>query len=327
MKRYRCKEDLCNYCSVLKYVIGLILCIAFLLQAGSVITYAKTYDGFRYQYNEEYGGIEITKYKGKAQKLVIPDEIEGIPVVAIASYACKENKYIKKLIISDNVKYIGDCAFYRCPKLKSAVMPKEISVLGEYVFSSCRKLDSVKLPENLTCLTGFDNTGFKTFHVPKQIKRIEGLYECLKLKTVTFDKDSQLEVIGSEAFFYDDALTDIEIPAGVTEIGDNAFHYCFSLKNVSFPKNSKLKTIGYSAFEACKELEEIKIPKRVTQIQKGAFLRCENLKTVTFRGKCPKLEKEAFNKIHWAATFQVPSKYKKSYEKNMHKFGWYYAIK
>ena len=323
----RSKREVYEYRTILKYVIGLILCIAFLLQAGSVITYAKTYDGFRYQYNEEYGGIEITKYKGKAQKLVIPDEIEGIPVVAIAGHACSENKYIKKLIISDNVKYIGDFAFYCCPKLKSAVMPKKISVMGEFVFSSCRKLDSVKLPENLTCLTGFDNTGFKTFHVPKQIKRIEGLYECHKLKTVTFDKDSQLEVIGSEAFFYDDALTDIEIPAGVTEIGDNAFHYCFSLKNVSFPKNSKLKTIGYSAFEFCKELEEIKIPKRVTQIQKGAFLICENLKTVTFQGKCPKLEKEVFDEIHWAATFQVPSKYKKGYEKNMHKFGWYYAIK
>ena len=109
----RSKREVYDCHTILKYVIGLILCIGFLLQAGSVITYAKTYDGFRYQYNEEYGGIEITKYKGKAQKLVIPDEIEGIPVVAIGYNAFWKNKLIKKEVIPDRVKYIDDGALYK----------------------------------------------------------------------------------------------------------------------------------------------------------------------------------------------------------------------
>ena len=327
----RLKREVYEYRAILKYVIGLILCIAFLLQAGSVITYAKTYDGFRYQYNEEYGGIEITQYKGKAQKLVIPDEIEGIQVVAIGHIAFWENKFIKKVVIPDSVKYIDDDAFSNCKKLKSVIMPKEILKWGEFTFSGCSSLKVVKLPENITVIpeSTFANTGLKSFHVPKQVRRMEDsvFSGCQQLKNVTFDKNAKLEFIGWQAFDYCTAMEEIKLPVSVVELGQEVFQDCFSLKKVTFAKNSKLKILGYGVFNRCKELDDVTIPKNVTQIKGAAFSYCINLKTVTFQGKCPKLEKEAFNKIHWAATFQVPSKYKKSYEKNMHKFGWYYAIK
>ena len=327
----RSKREVYEYRTILKYVIGLILCIGFLLQAGSVITYAKTYDGFRYQYNEEYGGIEITKYKGKAQKLVIPDEIEGIPVVAIGYIAFWENKFIKKVVIPNSVKYIDDDAFSNCKKLRSVIMPKEILKWGESTFSDCSSLKTVKLPENITAIPQgtFANTGLKRFYVPKQVQRMEDFVfsGCQQLKNVTFDKNAKLKFIGGQAFVHCTAMEEIKLPASVIELGEEVFQDCFSLKKVTFAKNSKLKILGYGVFNRCKELDDVTIPKNVTQIKSYAFGYCINLKTVTFQGKCPKLEKKAFDEIHWAATFQVPSKYKKGYEKNMHKFGWYYAIK
>ena len=327
----RSKRKVYEYRAILKYVIGLILCIGFLLQAGSVITYAKTYDGFRYQYNEEYGGIEITKYKGKAQKLVIPDEIEGIPVVAIGYNAFWGNKFIKKAVIPDRVKYIDECTFVECKKLKSVIMPKEILKWRESTFTGCSSLKTVKLPENITAIPQgtFANTGLKSFHVPKQVQKMEDsvFSGCQQLKNVTFDKNAKLEFIGWQAFDYCTAMEEIKLPASVIELGQEVFQDCLSLKKVTFAKNSKLKILGYGVFNRCKELDDVTIPKNVTQIKSYAFGYCINLKTVTFQGKCPKLEKEVFDEIHWAATFQVPSKYKKSYEKNMHKFGWYYAIK
>ena len=252
----RSKREVYEYRTILKYVIGFILCIAFLLQAGSVITYAKTYDGFRYQYNEEYGWIEITKYKGKAQKLVIPDEIEGIPVVAIGKYAFWGNKFIKKAVIPDRVKYIDECTFVECKKLKSVIMPKEILKWRESTFNGCSSLKTVKLPENITAIPQgtFANTGLKSFHVPKQVQKMEDsvFSGCQQLKNVTFDKNAKLEFIGWQAFDYCTAMEEIKLPASVVELGQEVFQDCLSLKKVTFAKNSKLKILGYGVFNRCK---------------------------------------------------------------------------
>ena len=69
-----------------------------------------------------------------------------------------------------------------------------------------------------------------------------------------------------------DYLTSIEVPEGVTEIGENAFKECDMLSDVSLP--STLTTISSSAFFACMSLEEIDIPENVTSIGYAAFFNC-----------------------------------------------------
>ena len=90
--------------------------------------------------------------------------------------------------------------------------------------------------------------------------------------------------IGWNVFYGCSSLTTIEIPAGVTSIGSEAFRYCSNLESVTFAKESQLTSIGRDAFRDCISLTSIEIPAGVKSIGDAAFLHCYNLNTVYYAG-------------------------------------------
>ena len=74
-------------------------------------------------------------------------------------------------------------------------------------------------------------------------------------------------------------LTAIDIPDGVTKIGDYAFNRFHSLKSIKIPNSVVI--IGGSAFYNCGGLESVTIPERVNQILSSAFYGCPSLKNLT----------------------------------------------
>ena len=83
----------------------------------------------------------------------------------------------------------------------------------------------------------------------------------LKLST-----DGSITSIKEGLFKDHSGLTDIEVPASVTTIGERAFSGCTNLTNISFANNSQLETIGEFAFDSCSSLKSIKIPASVNNI-------------------------------------------------------------
>ena len=61
--------------------------------------------------------------------------------------------------------------------------------------------------------------------------------------------------IGNFFCYFARNLVVVDIPEGVTSIGDSAFGYCTSLTTVSFPRT--LTFIGCGAFCCCKSLENV----------------------------------------------------------------------
>ena len=56
------------------------------------------------------------------------------------------------------------------------------------------------------------------------------------------------------------SLKSIDIPDGLTSIGNSAFAGCSGLKTVRFGHNSKLDKIGSSTFNLCKNLTSVYLP-------------------------------------------------------------------
>ena len=93
--------------------------------------------------------------------------------------------------------------------------------------------------------------------------------------------------IGNYAFhnFRNASLTTIDIPSTVTSIGGSAFEECRNLTSMTIPV--AVTQIGQLAFKKCQALTSIIIPANVTQIGQNAFANCSVLTSVSFAPLVP----------------------------------------
>ena len=86
--------------------------------------------------------------------------------------------------------------------------------------------------------------------------------------------------------------TFVQIPEGITELGEEAFARFEELQKIVLP--SSLRKILWKAFEYCSALCEIEIPKDVERIEEFAFSHCERLENIFILGEHTVVEKDAF---------------------------------
>jgi hypothetical protein len=86
--------------------------------------------------------------------------------------------------------------------------------------------------------------------------------------------------IGNFAFHGCNSLTSIELPAGITSIGNYAFQSCISLASIELPASLTSTSIGNYAFRYCSALTTVSLPS-ATSIGADAFSNCAALTTVS----------------------------------------------
>ena len=176
---------------------------------------------------------------------------------------------LKTVVIPANATTIGNSAFEQCASLISIDIPANVETIGTAVFWGCSSLTTVTFEKGsqLKTIGGGSSyygafsycTALTSIEIPASVETIgaSAFKGCSKLATVTFEKESQLKIIGggygysySGTFYYYGAFSDctalksIEIPASVETIEVVAFKGCSSLITVTFEKGSQLKIIG-----------------------------------------------------------------------------------
>ena len=261
------------------------------------------------------GQVAITDCIGSAEgELVIPAEIEGLPVTSIVSKAF-QFCYLTSITIPDSVTSIGNDAFNRCSNLTSITIPDSVTSIGDHAFVGCSSLTSITIPDSVTSigyrafvrcsnLTSIDLPGM--FRFPGELWRmgaraalISGkddllsyaqAYNQIVITNCNEAAEGELVIpaeiegfpvtsIGEFAFSFCESLTSITIPEGVTSIGLWAFYGCGSLTSITIPEG--VTSIGDEAFYTCNELTTITIPDSVTSIGYRAFAGCRRLKSIT----------------------------------------------
>lgn len=101
---------------------------------------------FKYAQGAEYHVI----YSGKASgDIVIPDEINGIPVTCICSSAFEPSSIITSVTIGNNVKVIESRAFRNCSSLSTVTFGENVTEIGEKAFEGCYSLTSIHLSDSV----------------------------------------------------------------------------------------------------------------------------------------------------------------------------------
>jgi hypothetical protein len=104
---------------------------------------------FSYDMSKDGKGVEIKGYSGNGGKVVIPAEIEGLPVVSVVGISDKDNGYmITSVVFPPNVKRIGYMNMFNgCDNLTSVTIQGTGVVIGQWGFAKCTELSELIFPD------------------------------------------------------------------------------------------------------------------------------------------------------------------------------------
>ena len=182
----------------------------------------------------------ITGYTGSAKNLVIPSELGGKPVTAIA-----------------------DKAFYRYGKMRDIYIPKTVKAIGEDAFLYAVSEEEADSRIRFIC---YEGTGKEWANIAIQegnnaVKPNDdnfriGVYECSLSGDMVYQASDDAATL--VRYFGADSKVDIPTELGgkpVTEIGELAFTNCSGLTKATIPKS--VTSIGDSAFYNCDALKTV----------------------------------------------------------------------
>ena len=230
----------------------------------------------------ENGEVTITDYTGTREHVLIPSEIGGFPVTALADKAFYE-KHVTTVVVPDSVTEIGDLCFSGDNYLVSLTLPDGLAELSYGALESCYSLMDFELPKGLKTIgAGALQSIFYLTHltIPAGVTDIEqmnflmmhGLEEVSVAEgstSFTYDAENGLLMTADKArllhcFFHLAPQKEIILPEGMKTIDPFAFHYDVTVEKIVLPEGAE--TIGLLAFGICPKLTEIVIPQSVTAI-------------------------------------------------------------
>ncbi len=266
-----------------KWLLGLVTFAATVVICA-VCAGAETYGDFEYGILD--GTVMITDYNGGAEKVDIPEKIDGKSVTVIDTDAFRSCANLTSVTIPDSVTWIGSYAFYDCTSLKNVTIPASVTSIYSDAFGyyydedskETKKVDGFKINyvknsrgHLYAAQNGFtDEACLITNELDDgtlEIDRYAGNSATYAIPSVIDGK--KVTGIGSYAFSNCTELTSITISDSVTRIGNNAFKNCISLTSVTIPDS--VTSIGWSAFDDCTSLKDVTIPASVTSIGSDAF--------------------------------------------------------
>lgn len=253
----------------------------------------------------------------QADDLDIQFEAGACPVVAIAPRTFEGCAALRRVILPESLRQIGEMAFSGCSHLRLLTIPGGVQRVGTLAFAKCSQLERVRIEPGVVQLgpSCFSKcAALKRVEMPASVTQIGGgaFFGCSKelrlygaedapaaqyarLNGLTFDfqswKDDEELVLREEE---DGTLTvlgarqtaphRIEIPTEicgrrVAAIAPKAFFASGTLEQLVV--GGGVREIGESAFFGCRQLVSVSFERGLEQLKDSAFAGCESLTQVT----------------------------------------------
>ncbi len=261
------------------------------------------------------------------------------------------NPSVENFDMNENTKIISDRAFVGCRNLKKVVIPEDVIYVGKGAFEDCNNLESLTIPFVGSTQHDFPNTEFNHsfIHCLGYIFGMWGFFvedvnsgvpESLKEVVVTGGTK-----IDEYAFYGCDNLTSITIPESVTRIDTKVFYGCKNLESVYYagtiedwwniekisdPMNyashfymlnekneyfefveieipEGVSTINAGQFNGFGYIKNIKLPSSLTYIGVNAFYGCKSLTNLDIPNSVTNIDHGAFSYCSNLESITIPN--------------------
>lgn len=233
------------------------------------------------------GRLIIEYMKHENQNLVsLPNN-----AIAINKQLFMGDEDIVTIEIHEEIKFIGEKAFYNCSSLINISFGRndysQIEFVGENAFTGTPwRVSQEEFVLVGTVLVRYEGTATDV-EIPNGITVIDkGAFAHKAIETIRLPNN--LKTIAEKAFYDCNRLVSIVIPSQVTSIGKDAFRDNVSLKSLTFLGNN-IKEIGEGAFYGCTSLGTditkpiLTLPSSLTSLGSGAFEGCSSLTNVNMQ--------------------------------------------
>lgn len=205
-------------------------------------------------------------------------------LTSIETYAFSYAEKLEYLHLPESVETLGVRAFFQCNALQSINVPAAVKEIPEYCFSYCKALEELTFSDNVEKFGGNamqQCVSLKKVVLPAGLKALPAsiFSNCTSLCELKLPES--LETIGNSAFANCPALP-LEIPAGVTSIGTEAFRGNKVITEFVVP--AAMTSIPASLFYDCSNLRKVTMSAAVTSIGQSSFRGCTSLEEISLVG-------------------------------------------
>ena len=207
-------------------------------------------------------------------------------------YVYPEGKIGETYVFDNNIKEIGDFAFYGCTNLKEINIPNTVNKIGVRAFEGCSNLEEVYIDANTVKEMNFrNNLKLKSVTIGKNVKSMSysTFSKCSNLSEfliISESVDINNSVIGDET-----SVTELKVNEGnnkykfedgilFSKDGSKIYAYLPGKQEDTYVFDNNIKEIGDFAFYGCGNLKEINIPNTVNKVGGRAFDSCKNLTNI-----------------------------------------------
>lgn len=261
-----------------------------------------------YRMMEIQDGI-LTKFLTNLREVEIPEGIRGI-----GKSCFFDKKGIVMVTIPKSVTHIQKGAFRNCINLQKIIFHNTMVSIEKDAFKNCSSLKYLVLRTGEEYeLKGLD-FGSK-IQFPELVQKIHNQilsnFYILGTTLVQYlgmeervEVPEGITVIGERAFAGNEAIGRVILPESVKEIKEEAFEDCLLLQTIELPE--ELRSIGKCAFENCVKLLHIKLPNTITEIETSVFNRCQKLGEIAVGTGLREIKAFAFYGCHALKEFHFP---------------------
>lgn len=96
-----------------------------------------------WEYTREKDGIHILRFLGNGYEAEVPSVLDGTPVSVLEKKAFLSKKKLRRIVLPESIKEVGDWAFAYCGRLREVVLNTCGMRFGKDVFLDCKELESI----------------------------------------------------------------------------------------------------------------------------------------------------------------------------------------